>query len=69
MQTVTKKSVVESPSSKPATAREPDIASVPVPDTLAAFYVNLEPGLTQAEVTPARQQFGLLPVPPSAGPL
>ena len=50
MQTVTKKSVVESQSLKPATAKEPHIASVPVPDTLAALHVNLEPGLTQAEV-------------------
>jgi 3-hydroxyisobutyrate dehydrogenase-like beta-hydroxyacid dehydrogenase len=50
MQTVTKKSVVESPPSKPTTAKEPDIASVPVPDTLAALHVNPETGLTHAEV-------------------
>jgi hypothetical protein len=50
MQTVTKKSVVESPSSKPTTAKEPDIASVPVPDTLAALHMNPETGLTHAEV-------------------
>ena len=50
MQTVTKKSVVESPSSKPTTAKEPDIASVPVPDTLAALHTNPETGLTHAEV-------------------
>ena len=50
MQTVTKKSVVESPSSKSTTAKEPDIASVPVPDTLAALHVNPETGLTHAEV-------------------
>jgi len=49
MQTVAKKSVVESPSSKPTTAKEPDIASVPVPDTLAALHVNPETGLTHAE--------------------
>ena len=49
MQTVTKKSVVESPSSKP-TAKEPDIASVPVPDTLAVLHVNPQIGLTHAEV-------------------
>ena len=35
MQTVRKKSAVESPPSKPTTAKESDIASVPVPDTLA----------------------------------
>jgi H+-transporting ATPase len=50
MQTVTKKSVVESPSSKPTTAKEPDIASVPVPDTLAALHMDPETGLTHAEV-------------------
>ena len=50
MQTVTKKSVVENPSSKPTTAKEPDIASVPVPDTLAALHMNPETGLTHAEV-------------------
>jgi len=50
MQTVTKKSVVGSPSSKPTTAKEPDIASVPVPDTLAALHMNPETGLTHAEV-------------------
>jgi len=50
METVTKKSVVESPSSKPTTAKEPDIASVPVPDTLAALHMNPETGLTHAEV-------------------
>jgi hypothetical protein len=50
MQTVTKKSAVEIPPSKPATAKESDIASVPVPDTLAALHVNPETGLTHAEV-------------------
>jgi hypothetical protein len=50
MQTVIKKSVVESPSPKPTTAKEPDIASVPVPDTLAALHMNPETGLTHAEV-------------------
>ncbi len=50
MQTVTKKSVVESPTSKPATDREPDIAFVPVSDALAEHRVNPETGLTHAEV-------------------
>jgi len=50
MQTVTKKSAVESHPSKPTTAKEPDIASVPVPDTLAALHVNPATGLTHAEV-------------------
>lgn len=52
MQTITKKSAVESPRSKPMTAKEPDIASVPVPDTLAALHVNPETGLTHDEVDP-----------------
>jgi hypothetical protein len=50
MQTVTKKSVTESPSSKPTTAKEPDIASASVADTLAALHMNSETGLTHAEV-------------------
>ena len=54
MQTVTKKSAVESPPSKPATAKEPDIVSVPVLDTLAALHVNPETGLTRPEVNTRR---------------
>jgi hypothetical protein len=50
MQTVTKKSRMESPPSKPATATAPDIASASVPDTLAALHANPETGLTRAEV-------------------
>jgi hypothetical protein len=50
MQTVTKKSAVESPPSKPAKAKESDIASVLVPETLVALHVNSETGLTHAEV-------------------
>jgi hypothetical protein len=50
MQTVTKKSVVESLPSKPAMDREPDIAFVPVSNALAEFHVNLGIGLTHAEV-------------------
>ena len=41
---------MENPPSKPTTAKEPDIASVPVFDTLAALHVNPETGLTHAEV-------------------
>ena len=50
MQTATKKSRVESPPSKPTTAKAPDIASASVPDTLAALHVNPDTGLTRAEV-------------------
>ena len=50
MKTVTRKSVVERPLSKPATAKALDIASASVPDTLAALHVTPETGLTHAEV-------------------
>jgi hypothetical protein len=50
MQTVTKKSVVESPSSERTTTKEPDMASTPFPDTLAVLHMNPETGLTHAEV-------------------
>jgi hypothetical protein len=50
MQTVTKKSVVESPPSKPPTAEMPDIDSLPVSDRLAAFRGNPERGLTDTQV-------------------
>ena len=42
MQTVTKKLIVESPPSKPATGKAPEIASASVPDTLAALHVKPE---------------------------
>jgi hypothetical protein len=50
VQTVRKKSAVESPPSKSTTAKEPDIASASVPDTVAALHVNPDTGLTHAEV-------------------
>src|ERR1035438_8939478 len=53
-----KKSVVESPPSKPATVPAPGIAYVPVPDTLAALHVNPETGLTHAEVDARRKEHG-----------
>ena len=68
MQTVAKKSVVGSLSSKPTTAKEPDIASVPVPDTLAALHMNPETGLTHAEVDTRHAAIWLLPVPASPWP-
>ena len=43
---------------KPATANTPDIASLPVPDTLAALHVNAETGLTLAEVETRRKEHG-----------
>src|ERR1035438_5133273 len=58
MQTVTKKSVVESPPSKPTVPKKPDIASLPVPDMLAALHVNPDTGLTPAEVDTRRKEHG-----------
>jgi hypothetical protein len=43
---------------KPANAEPPDIASAPVPDTLAALHVNPDTGLTHAEVDVRRKQHG-----------
>ena len=57
MQTVTKKSGVESPASKSATAKAPSIASVPVPDTLA-LYMTFKTGLTRAEVAVRHEAIG-----------
>ena len=42
----------------PATAKAPDFASVPVPDTLAALHVNAETGLTRADVDTRRKEHG-----------
>jgi len=58
MQTVARKSVAEGPPSKPPTAKAPDIASVPVPDTLEALHVNPDTGLTHAEVDVRRKEHG-----------
>src|SRR5450759_715484 len=44
--------------SKPANGKPPDIASVPVPDTLEALHVNPDTGLTHAEVDVRRKEHG-----------
>ena len=49
---------MESQPAKPATAKEPDIASVPVPDTLAALQVNPDTGLMHTEVDVRRTEHG-----------
>ena len=54
----TKKPLVESTASKPATAKAPDIASASVPDTLAALHVNAETGLTRADADIRRKEHG-----------
>jgi hypothetical protein len=56
MQTVTKKLIVESPPSKPATGKAPEFASASVPDTLAALHVNPETGLMHTEVDIRRKE-------------
>ena len=43
---------------EPARAEPPDIASVPVPDTLAALHVDPDTGLTHGEVETRRQAHG-----------
>jgi H+-transporting ATPase len=43
---------------KPANAKAPDIATAPVPDTLAALRVNPDTGLTRAEVGVRRKEHG-----------
>jgi len=58
MQTATKESARESPSTKSATTKEPDIASLSVPDTLAALHVNPDTGLTRSAVEILRKEHG-----------
>ena len=49
---------MESSPSKTATGTAPDIASLPVTDTLAALQVNPQTGLTNAEVDVRRKEHG-----------
>ena len=58
MQPATQKPVVEFSPSHPATANAPNIASLPVPETLAALHVNAETGLTRADVDARRKEHG-----------
>jgi magnesium-transporting ATPase (P-type) len=58
MQTPIKKSAGQSPASKPANAKPPDIASASVPDTLTSLKVNPDTGLTHAEVDTRRKENG-----------
>jgi magnesium-transporting ATPase (P-type) len=43
---------------KPASAQPPDIATVSVPDTLAALQVNPDAGLTHLEIEVRRKEHG-----------
>ena len=42
----------------PVASKVPDIASAPIPNTLAALHVNPETGLTSAEVDVRRKEHG-----------
>ncbi|MGA7193998.1 MAG: HAD-IC family P-type ATPase [Anaerolineales bacterium] len=58
MKSATKKSKEESPASKPAAGKAPDIAAASVPDMLATLKVNPDTGLTGAEVESRRKEHG-----------
>lgn len=49
---------MESSPSNPATAKDPNIASVSAPDKLLALHVNTETGLTHTEVDTRRKEHG-----------
>jgi H+-transporting ATPase len=51
-------SVTEPALSKPANAKQPDIASLSAPDTLTSLHVNADTGLTRAEVDIRRREHG-----------
>jgi H+-transporting ATPase len=48
----------QTPEAKPAGAKPPDIASAPVPETLATLRVNPDTGLSNAEVDTRRKEHG-----------
>jgi len=58
MRTTPSKSEAGSAPSKPARTEPPDIASAPVPDTLAALHVDPDTGLTPGEVETRRREHG-----------
>jgi magnesium-transporting ATPase (P-type) len=58
MPTIARKPGTETPRSTPSTDKGPDIASAPVPDTLAALQVNPDTGLTRAEADSRRKEHG-----------
>ena len=55
MPTTSDKSEAEPAPSKPAHAEPPDVASAPLPETLAALQDNSYTGLTRGEVETRRQ--------------
>jgi H+-transporting ATPase len=58
MQTATNKPGTKPPRATPGIAKVPEIASAPVPDTLAALHVNPATGLTHGEVETSRKEHG-----------
>ena len=58
MQTPAKQMEAATVPSKPANAKQPDIASASVPETLTALHVNPDAGLTAGEVETRRHQHG-----------
>jgi H+-transporting ATPase len=58
MRTTPNRSEAEPARSKLARAQPPDIASVPISDTLAALHVHPDVGLTHAEVEVRRKEHG-----------
>ena len=55
---VTSRIIIKNLPPKPVTTEAPDIASVSIPDTLAALHVNPETGLTPADVEIRRKEHG-----------
>ena len=60
MNAVPKKSKGESPALKTVAGKSPDIATASVPDTLIALQVNLDTGLTGAEVDTAARSMATM---------
>jgi hypothetical protein len=68
MKTVSKKFAPESPPSKPAVGKAPDIVSASVPDALATLKVNPETGLEPIEMDIRRKGNRCNEVPERKGP-
>ena len=58
MGTIPHKSVADPGPANPPNAKAPGIATASLSDTLAAFHVNPDTGLTHAEVDTQRKQHG-----------
>ena len=58
MGTTSNQPATASTPAKPANDKPPDIATMSVPDTLAALHVNPDSGRTHAEVGVSRKQHG-----------